>query len=166
MLRSLAIILVPLGLATAGSAQEARVKIVLRSDNGRVFEHRTTVRGAESHRLASPSPADLAPYVTAAQKALAERNGYAEGIFGGSNNRLASGRLVESAVEDAGGRTLWSSRPPLESESRRSSSVARATFEAPEPDAGDDSGFAERGKGAVRRGHAQKLMRMYPFVGR
>jgi hypothetical protein len=157
-------ILISLAVPLAALAQEARVRIVFRTDNAGNFEHRSDVRGLAAQRLSSPTPADLKPYVTAAQKALAERQGYGERIFGADNHRLARGRIVETTVTDPSGRTLWTSREPLEGDVRFGTSVARQTFEP--QDTGDgDLGFAKGGRGKPARSGGT-MSRAWPFIGR
>jgi hypothetical protein len=138
------------GTATA-QAQEARVRFVFSSPSVGTFEHQVTVQGSEAHRLATPSPADLKPYLVAAQKALAEREGYSERMYGPNNGSLASGKLVESTVSDAGGRVLYSSRDPAEDRARERRMVRPIrTFEA-DAEPTDVVGFAPVSGSRARR---------------
>lgn len=161
-LRSIATaILVSLSLPLTAGAQEARVRIVFRTDTSQTFEHRSVVRGPPAQRLGSPTPADLKPYVLAAKKALAERQGYGERVFGADNHRLARGRVIEASVQDAGGRTLWTSREPLEAEASRTPTLAKRTFE---PQDDDDAGFGPGGGRGKRARASGGTSRQWPFL--
>lgn len=155
-------ILVSLSLPLTAGAQEARVRIVFRTDNAQAFEYTSVVRDAAAQRLGSPTPAELKPYVLVAQKALAERQGYAERVFGADNHRLACGRVIETSVQDAGGRTLWTSREPLEAEASRAPTLAKRTFEP--RDADDDSGFGPGGGRGKRARAPGGMSRQWPFL--
>ena len=103
--------------ATAG-AQEVRVRFVFQSPSVGLFEHQVTVSGPASYRLNAPTQADLKPYLIVAQKALAEREGYSEKLYGANHYTLASGRLVEASVWNPEGRKLYSSKEPVENDDR------------------------------------------------
>lgn len=166
MLRSIALaILVGAACSAVAEAQEARVRFVFRSPSIGFFEHQVTVKGLDADRLQSPSPADLKPYLRDAQKALADREGYTERLYGANHYTLASNKLVESTVVDGSGRTLYTSRDPLENRNRDPQPVRTIktfeTSEAPEP----VMGFApveSRATRAHRQAAAQ--VRNSPFL--
>lgn len=168
MLRSLALGILVLSASSAVvEAQEARVRFVFRSPSVGFFEHQVVVKGPEANRLLSPNPGDLKPYLKEAQKALATREGYSERLYGANNNTLASGRLIESQVLDVTGRTMYTSRDPLENRNREPRAVKPIrTFEA---DGQPDSvvGFAPiETRNTKMRRQAAAQVRQSPFLRR
>lgn len=163
IVRSIALaILVGAASMAPAFAQEARVRFVFRSGTIGFFEHAVVVRGPEANRLSSPSPADLKPYLVAAQKALAEREGYSERLYGSNHFTLASGKLVESSVTDASGRMMYTSRDPVENRARPPRVVTPVrgleAGDAPEPVVG----FAPVSGRGRRRAPLQ--MKAFPFM--
>lgn len=162
-------ILVGAASSTWVEAQEAKVRFVFKTQQvgSGFFEHQITVRGSDANRLLTPNPSDLKPYLRDAQKALADRQGYSERLYGANNHTLASGKLVESSVQDVTGRTVWSSRDPLENRNREPREVKPIrTFEADEqPDS--VVGFAPVQSRATRtRRQAASQVRNSPFLKR
>ena len=164
MQRSIALaILVTAAFSATAEAQEARVKVVYNSQTIGMFERVVTVQGAAADRLANPTAADLKPYLVATQKALAEREGYTEQLYGANHYALAEGRLVETSVIDPSGRTLYTSRDPLENRARETQMVKQMrTFEnEAQPD--DVVGLAPP---THHRNAAVSPVRSFPFIRR
>lgn len=98
-----------LHLAAAGvSARDVQVEASLRSPRAS-FHFQKRVTGEEASRLAHATERDLKPYVLAARKALAEREGFSEKIYGPDHYKLIPGVKVRdlSAVDARTGVQLY-----------------------------------------------------------
>lgn len=162
-------ILVGLSFSALAEAQEARLRFVYKTQQvgSGFFEHHITVHGADASRLLSPSPSDLKPYLRDAQKALADRQGYTERLYGANHHTLASGRLVESSVIDVSGRTVWSSRDPLENRNREPRPVTPIRTFAADDQPDSVVGFAPvQSRQTKARRQAASQVRNSPYLRR
>ena len=110
-------VLTGLSLVQSVAAQEAQVRVEIRTTRIGPFVYSANVSGRAADGLFDPTPSNLKPFLIAAQKALAEREGYSERLYGPDHHRLVSDmRVSEIRVTDrTTGRIAYSSRTQQES---------------------------------------------------